>query len=307
MAFNLFNPFKSKETDKEKRVREYSSTLPTRPTPETPRLSKRLPTIISDTTKAVKFEKPTTKPIDPAFRQRLVSHGMFTPETALQSTSRPDLVGRDIVGAKPQVGQTTPSMQSLEEMKEKMKKSEELPKVVPPKLPPTPKTPEEKLTISKRYNVSDDEKIKVLSVVLGESGYWGREGDDINELHAMLNVINNRALTDRNGYGFGENVFNVISARDGGEFNAFANGGNDKYRLTRDYLRGNNLNVQNYIKDSTKFIDTLYEQAKVGNLGDISEGALFFVNPNATTKEAYEKFKIGRIYIKTIGEHEFYK
>lgn len=150
----------------------------------------------------------------------------------------------------------------------------------------------------KTLNISEDEKNKVIATVIGEGIGEGNIG-----MQAILNNIINRAERGRAG----GTLFGVVSEGEGAQYNAFSSS-NKLFTKVRDYLRGK-TEVSPKIKEAIQHVKNLLSEYELGNLKDIVNGNLNYLNPNITT----ESGKAGAGYNKrnpqkdiVIGNHVFW-
>ena len=156
----------------------------------------------------------------------------------------------------------------------------------------------EKKTNKKPLQISDDQKNKVIATIIGEGMGEGKTG-----LHAVLNNIVNRAEKNYRG----SNLFDVVSAGDGAQYNAFSTN-NQLYIQTLNYLEGK-AEPTMAVKNAVETVKTLIDKYSKGELEDITAGNLNYLNPAATK----ESGKIASGYNKRdpkkdviIGNHVFW-
>jgi len=136
------------------------------------------------------------------------------------------------------------------------------------------------------FQVTEQEKYKVIATIFGESLGEPEEGTQ-----AVVNVIVNRALDEE------KTVFDIISAP--AQFSAYSVD-NKLYMRALDFLRGKDVELSRDERLKINLIRRLLRDAENGKLKDITNGALFFHNPDIVNPPYYE----GKG--KKVGGHVFY-
>ena len=155
-------------------------------------------------------------------------------------------------------------------------------------------TPKPKMkTNHKVFAITPKQLNRIVAATIAEAATEGTEG-----LQGVINSAVNR--TQVNPKYYGSNLWEVMSKP--AQYSGFSI--NDpNYTEVRDYLDGKTKKLSPGRKEQIEQVQQLFNQAKSGQLTDVTGGATHYINPRKATDFSWiPKAK----KTKTIGQHDFY-